>query len=62
MIKRVEMDAPFLEILSKEAVANLLQNETSQPWYGQLMNTPQTIAYFLQINAWMKDFNVQLRL
>ena len=25
-------------------------------WYGQLMTGPQTMAYFLQINEWLKRF------
>ena len=30
------------------------------PWYGQLMTTPQTIAWFLQVNYWMKKYRVEL--
>jgi len=58
MIKVVDKDAPIFSIVSKDAIMQLLNEETIQPWYGQLMTTPQTIAYFLQINAWLTDFNV----
>jgi len=27
-------------------------------WYGQLMTVPQTFAYFLQIDRWMREYNV----
>ena len=27
-------------------------------WYGQLMTVPQIFAYFLQIDRWMREFNV----
>lgn len=27
-------------------------------WYGQLMTVPQIFAYFLQIDAWLKEYNV----
>ncbi len=29
-------------------------------WYGQLMTVPQTYAYFLQIDKWMKHYNVMI--
>ncbi|MCL2377827.1 MAG: asparagine synthase (glutamine-hydrolyzing) [Defluviitaleaceae bacterium] len=63
MIKVVLQDdaSPLFEIVPKNALVNLLTEETSQPWYGQLMTAPQTIAYFLQINAWMKEYGVLVR-
>ncbi|MDR2753335.1 MAG: asparagine synthase (glutamine-hydrolyzing) [Oscillospiraceae bacterium] len=27
-----------------------------KPWYGQLMAAPQRIAYFLQVNGWLKQW------
>jgi len=63
MIKTVLQDsaAPVLEIIPRKAIESLINEETNQPWYGQLMTVPQTIAYFLQINAWMKEYNVIFR-
>jgi len=63
MLKTILNDnnAPLFEIVSKQALANLLENYSSKTnWYGQLMTYPQTIAYFLQINAWMKSFDVKI--
>jgi asparagine synthase (glutamine-hydrolysing) len=48
--------APILKFIRKAALNNLLENENSIPWYGQLMTKPQTIAYFLQINYWLKKY------
>ena len=31
-----------------------------EPWYGQLMTGPQVIAYLIQLNNWMKFYNVKL--
>lgn len=53
--------AAVWSIADKKAVASLMTDERSQPWYGQLMTTPQTIAYFLQLNYWMTKFNVTLK-
>lgn len=30
------------------------------PWYGQLMTTPQTIAWFVQLNYWLQKYRVEL--
>jgi asparagine synthase (glutamine-hydrolysing) len=51
--------APILRFVRKSALENLLKNENPIPWYGQLMTTPQTIAYFLQINYWLKKYGVE---
>lgn len=62
MLKGVIKDShsPILQIVRKEALENLLTAEFAWPWYGQLMRLPQTIAYMLQINCWMKKYNVQI--
>ena len=53
MIKVVLQDntSPIFQIVAKESLISLLKEETGEPWYGQLMGVPQTIAYFLQLNA-----------
>ena len=30
------------------------------PWFGQLMTGPQLIAYLIQLNIWMKEYNVNI--
>ena len=56
------MAAPLLAIIKKEALEVLLASgaDNPVPWYGQLMTTPQTIAWFLQVNYWMKKYRVEL--
>lgn len=53
-------DAPLFALVSKEAVLKMLEEEHPWPWYGQLMRRPQTIAYLLQINTWLRKYNVEL--
>ncbi len=55
-------DSPIFEIADYDAVKSLLTDERGKPWYGQLMTTPQTIAYIIQINYWMEKFDVKIRL
>ena len=53
-------DAPLHALVRQEAVEALLADERTQPWYGQLMTAPQTIAYLLQLNYWLKTYRVRL--
>jgi len=46
--------------VKKEELKKLLVSDNGVPWYGQLMTTPQTIAYFLQINYWLEKYHVQI--
>ncbi len=52
--------APIFEIIRRESIAELTTAEYSWPWYGQLMRVPQTIAYMLQLNFWLKAYQVQM--
>ena len=52
--------APIFEIVRKDALQDLTSDAFSQPWYGQLMRAPQTIAYMLQLNYWLEHYNVNL--
>ena len=49
----------MLDFIKKEKLAELLTENKSQPWYGQLMTTSQTIAYFLQLDYWLKKYKVR---
>lgn len=52
--------APLFELVSIDAVRDMLAQEQPWPWYGQLMRRPQTIAYLLQINSWLTHYNINL--
>ena len=54
--------SPILQIISGDKLQALLAAEYQWPWYGQLMKVPQTIAYMLQINHWLKAYNVTIEL
>ena len=53
-------DSPLLQIVRREALEDLLTAEYAWPWYGQLMNVPQTIAYMLQIDFWLRSYGVDV--
>ena len=50
--------APLFQLVNRGAVRQLLQEESPWPWYGQLMKLPQTAAYFLQIDFWLRHYGV----
>lgn len=55
-----DRNAPLFAIVDKNAVEKLLQDQYTWPWYGQLMQVPQTMAYMLQIDFWLRHYRVEL--
>ena len=53
-------DSPLFHLVSREAFEKLLETEQPWPWYGQLMRGPQTVAYFLQMDHWLRENRVEL--
>jgi asparagine synthase (glutamine-hydrolysing) len=54
--------APILPLLDKEKVRRFLDApaEYGKPWFGQLMAGPQLIAYFIQMNYWMRKYHLSV--
>lgn len=52
--------APIWNLVDAEAASNLIGAEYPWPWYGQLMQGPQTIAYLLQINFWLEHYSIDM--
>ena len=48
------------QLVRQEQVKALLEKQTEWPWYGQLMRRPQTIAYFLQLDFWLRHYQVKI--
>ena len=55
-----EGTSPLFQLARRESLEALLTHAGPQPWYGQLMTAPQTIAYFLQLDHWMRTYRVRL--
>ena len=53
-------DAPVLQIVRREMLEQLLDSEESVQWYGQLMTRPQIMAYFVQMDYWMRKYQVKV--
>lgn len=55
-----QKNAPLFSLVRKDALSALLQKSMPWPWYGQLMRRPQILAYFLQMDFWLRKYNVDL--
>lgn len=53
-------DAPIWNLIRKEGVQEVISGASPWPWYGQLMRRPQTMAYFLQMDVWLRHYGVEL--
>ncbi|MBQ8834657.1 MAG: asparagine synthase (glutamine-hydrolyzing) [Oscillospiraceae bacterium] len=53
-------DSPLFAIVSRDGLRELLSQDSQWPWYGQLMRRPQTMAYFLQLDFWLRHYGVEL--
>ncbi|HWQ75645.1 MAG TPA: asparagine synthase (glutamine-hydrolyzing) [Syntrophomonas sp.] len=55
--------SPLLPLINREAVRELalsIRSDTDLPWFGQLMNAPQLLAYLIQVDFWFKHYNVAI--
>ena len=54
----LQESSPLWHMIRKDAAKALLTGEESWPWYGQLMRRPQTIAYLLQLDQWLRHYRI----
>ncbi len=57
-----DKNAPLFKVADYDAVKSLIGSERGEPWYGQLMTTPQTVAYMIQLNYWLEKFDVKVNI
>ena len=57
-----DAQAPLFALVEKDALKKLIEEEPVWPWYGQLMKTPQTMAYFLQMDFWLRKYQVDIQI
>ncbi|MBD8990683.1 MAG: asparagine synthase (glutamine-hydrolyzing) [Clostridiales bacterium] len=56
----MESDSPVWGMVRKEALVEILPGDSPWPWYGQLMRRPQIMAYFLQLDVWLRHYRVEI--
>ena len=55
-----DIASPLTYIVDRGALESLFECDSIWPWYGQLMRTPQTMAYFLQMDFWLRHYQVDI--
>lgn len=63
MMRKILNDktSPILNLIDYKTVKEIVDTggkSYKKPWFGQLMTGPQLIAYIIQINTWLKKYNV----
>lgn len=58
--KIIDDGGVLTELVKREELERLLRHEEHVQWYGQLMNLPQTIAFFIQLDCWLKKYRIRL--
>ena len=49
-------------LICAEGVEDIIARPESlkSPWYGQLMKTPQILAYLIELDDWLEEYDVQI--
>lgn len=65
-VKRVklilEKKNQLTEILNKKSIERIIEtpDAITTPWYGQLMQAPQILAYIIELDCWFEKYNVEI--
>ncbi len=57
--------SPLNQIIDKNYIQKILESDGSiltENWFGQLMTYPQLLAYLIQINMWLKEYDINIEI
>lgn len=60
-----DKDAPLLELINPAAIEKMVSTPApyfKRPWFGQLMGEAQYLAFLIQLNCWMREYQVNIRI
>ena len=62
LIERFNNENSILNTLfNKTEIQKIIDNPENQiPWFGQLMTSPQLLAYLIQFDQWIQHYNIDL--
>lgn len=61
----LDKKSPVLQLIDREVVNEIVETggkSLKKPWFGQLMTGPQLIAYLIQMNIWLEEYKVKLKI
>ena len=53
------------KIINVEYVKNIINNDDTNfkiPWFGQLMQKEQLLAYLIQLEMWINEYNIEIKI
>lgn len=55
-------NSPIIPLIDKNKFSDFLKADmnTTKPWFGQLMAGPQLLAYYIQLDYWMRKYNLTI--
>ena len=55
-------NSPINNLIDKNKILKFVKmpSDYGKPWFGQLMSGPQLMAYFIQINYWLKKYSLSI--
>jgi asparagine synthase (glutamine-hydrolysing) len=58
-----DSSAPIHALIDRQNVEEMIDSlYLVTPWFGQLMTGPQLFAFLLQLNMWLEEYNVSIRI
>lgn len=57
--------SPILQLVNVRYLYDILDSHgknLKENWFGQLMTYPQTLAYLIQINMWLEEYNIEIEI
>ena len=60
--KILEKKNQLTELLDKRTVISIVEHpeRITEPWYGQLMQAPQILAYIIELDYWFEKYKVEI--
>jgi asparagine synthase (glutamine-hydrolysing) len=58
-------NSPIHNVVNTKLIKEMLKSkdyELKRPWFGQLMNTAQLYAYLIQINIWLNEYKISIKI
>ncbi|MBU9714740.1 asparagine synthase (glutamine-hydrolyzing) [Evansella tamaricis] len=59
----LKKDSPLFDLFDKNVLNQLAETSGTsfkEPYFGQLMSGPQLIAHLIQMDTWLKEYNVKI--
>lgn len=57
-----DVTSPLLPLVNVKHLRSMAGTNShySKPWFGQLMATPQLLAYLIQTDIWLRKYNITI--